>query len=84
MNDIIIYSTTYCPFCSQAKRLLTQKGLKFTEINIEADEQKQNEMINKSGGRRTVPQIFINGQHIGGYDELYALERQGQLDKLLN
>lgn len=84
MAEVIIYSSDHCPFCLNAKQLLARKGVPYTEINVENDEQKRSEMISKSGGLRTVPQIFINGQHIGGYLDLYALEQQGLLDKLLN
>ncbi|KTC89406.1 glutaredoxin 3 [Fluoribacter dumoffii] len=82
MAEIIIYSTTYCPYCIRAKELLQQKNVSFTEIRIDVQPELRAEMIAKSG-RRTVPQIFINGQHIGGCDDLYALEDQGRLDQLL-
>lgn len=82
--EILIYRTGWCPFCQQAKRLLVErKGMQVTEIDIEQDPLKKEEMLTRSGGRRTVPQIFINGQHIGGCDDLEALERAGNLDKLL-
>lgn len=82
MAEVIIYSTGYCPYCFQAKALLQQKNTPFTEIRIDLQPELRDEMISKSG-RRTVPQIFINGQHIGGCDDLYALEDQGKLDQLL-
>ena len=82
MAEIIIYTTTYCPYCTRAKALLDKKRVKYTEINVIDDEEKRKEMIEKSG-RTTVPQIFINGKHIGGYDDLYALEEKGELDALL-
>ena len=82
MPEIIIYTTTYCPFCTRAKALLEKKGVKYTEINVTDDEEKRKEMIEKSG-RTSVPQIFINGKHVGGYDDLYALEEKGELDTLL-
>ena len=82
MPEIIIYTTTYCPFCTRAKALLEKKGVKYTEINVTDDEEKRKEMIEKSG-RTIVPQIFINGKHVGGYDDLYALEEKGELDTLL-
>lgn len=82
MANIIIYSTEYCPYCTQAKQLLTQKGAKYTEIRVDSDPAKKDEMIARSG-RRTVPQIFINDQHIGGFDDLAKLASSGQLDKLL-
>ncbi len=85
--QIIIYSREVCPYCTKAKSLLERKlkplGLSFTEIKISDDDTK-NEMIKKSGGRMTVPQIFINDIHIGGCDDLYALDKEGGLDTLLN
>jgi glutaredoxin 3 len=83
MAKIIIYSKDYCPYCSRAKQLLQQKKQTFTEIRIDLHPELRDEMINQSNGRTTVPQIFINGQHIGGCDDLYALEDQGTLDELL-
>jgi glutaredoxin 3 len=80
--EIIIYSASYCSYCVRAKELLKRKGLTYTEIMIDNDEEKRHEMITKTD-RQTVPQIFINHQHIGGCDDLYALERSGQLDILL-
>lgn len=82
MTEIIIYSTAYCPYCVRAKHLLDKKGLAYKEIRVDEDAQQREEMITKSG-RRTVPQIFINGQHIGGCDDIYSLDQQGHLDKLL-
>ena len=83
MASIIIYSKDYCPYCTSAKELLLQKKQNFTELDIGARPELRNEMISKSRGRTTVPQIFINGQHIGGCDDLYALEDQGKLNELL-
>lgn len=80
--SVIVYSTATCPYCVHAKELLTRKGIEFTEIRIDLDPSKRDEMISKSN-RYTVPQIFINDQSIGGYDDLYALNTSGQLDKLL-
>lgn len=82
MAEIIIYTTGYCPYCVRAKDLLNRKKAPFTEISIDSQPELREEMINKSG-RHTVPQIFINGQHIGGCDDLHALEAQGTLDPLL-
>lgn len=82
MAEIIIYTTGYCPYCVRAKELLKRKGQSFTEINAEDDAVRE-EMVAKSGGRRTVPQIFINGRHIGGCDDLYALDKAGTLAPLL-
>ena len=80
--DIIIYSGTHCPYCVRAKELLKRKGVSFTEILVDEDDKQREEMIAKTN-RHTIPQIFINGQHIGGYDDLYALERSGKLTELL-
>ena len=82
MQKVIIYSKEVCPYCVKAKMLLTRKKVDFSEIKITSDELKQ-EMIAKSGGRMTVPQIFIGNFHVGGCDDLYALEAAGKLDKLL-
>lgn len=83
MADVAIYTKSYCPYCRSAKELLKSKGQTFTEIDVEHDEAKRQEMIKKSGGRMTVPQIFINGKHIGGCDDLHALDAAGKLDPLL-
>ncbi len=82
MSDIIIYSKEICPYCVKAKALLNRKGVKFSEIKI-TDEATKEEMLKKSGGRMSVPQIFINDRHIGGCDDLYALDAAGKLDELL-
>ncbi|HRD69834.1 MAG TPA: glutaredoxin 3 [Legionella sp.] len=83
MAEIIMYTTGYCPYCSRARDLFNKKGTAFTDIRIDLQPELRDEMIAKSG-RRTVPQIFINGQAIGGCDDLYALEAQGKLNQLLN
>ena len=83
MNTIEIYTTPFCGFCHAAKRLLTQKGANFTEINVAMHPAKRKEMMQRAKGRHTVPQIFIGSDHIGGCDELYALERTGKLDSRL-
>lgn len=82
MSEIIVYSKEVCPYCVKAKNLLNRKGAKFTEIKI-TDDQTKEEMIKKSGGRMTVPQIFIGDFHVGGCDDLYALDAAGKLDELL-
>ena len=82
MSKIIIYSKDVCPYCVRAKALLEKKNASFTEIKITA-EVIRDEMIKKSGGRLTVPQIFIDEKHIGGYDDLRALDVAGKLDELL-
>ena len=83
MKPIEIYTTPICPFCIMAKQLLKQKGLSFTEINVMGDSAKKAEMIQRANGGRTVPQIFIGETHVGGCDELHALERAGKLDPLV-
>ena len=83
MPQITVYSGPNCPFCDRAKMLLKQKGAAFEEFNVRADEARLAEMMQKSGGKRTIPQIFIGGQHIGGCDDLYALNSAGKLDALL-
>lgn len=82
MANIDIYTKATCPFCHRAKALLQSKGAQFNEIAIDNDPKKREEMIERSG-RTTVPQIFINGQHIGGCDDLHALDAKGGLDPLL-
>lgn len=82
MSEIIIYSKEVCPYCARAKSLLQRKGVSFTEIKI-TDDATREEMVKKSGGRMTVPQIFIGEKHIGGCDDLYALDAAGKLDELL-
>ena len=82
MKQILVYSKEICPYCVRAKSLLQRKGAAFTEIKI-TDEETKNEMMKKSGGRMTVPQIFIGDFHVGGCDDLYALEAAGKLDGLL-
>ena len=84
MTTITVYSGPNCPYCDRAKKLLEKKGLAFTDYNVREDAARFDEMLEKSGGRKTIPQIFINGQHVGGCDDLHALDRSGALDKLLN
>ncbi len=83
MPDIEIYSTRVCPYCVRAKKLFERKGVAYREIDVSDDEALRDGMIARAGGKRTVPQIFINDQHIGGCDELYALDSKGGLDPLL-
>ena len=83
MTRIILYTTPYCGYCRAAKHLLTKKGVTFTEIDVSEDRGLRQEMIDRAVGRRTVPQIFIDGTHVGGYDELAELEREAKLDALL-
>jgi glutaredoxin 3 len=83
MVEIAIYTARYCPYCHAAKRLLTRKGVEFTEIDVSSDPKGRSEMVARANGRMTVPQIFIGSTHVGGYDDLSALERAGELDPLL-
>jgi len=83
MPLIEIYTTRYCPYCHAAKALLKGKGVEYTEIDLGYDGERRDEMIERANGRMTVPQIFIGSAHVGGYDELHALERAGKLDPLL-
>ena len=84
MSDIIIYTTPVCPYCVRAKELLKRKGYTdFQEIDVSVNSTVRDEMMKKTGGKRSVPQIFINGTYVGGSDDLYALEAAGKLDPLL-
>ena len=80
---IVLYATKYCGYCSAAKRLLSKKGLDYEEIDVGFDSAKRAEMTQRAGGMRTVPQIFVHDRHVGGYTELAALERDGQLEAWL-
>jgi glutaredoxin 3 len=82
MPEILIYTTNICPYCVMAKRLFDKKGVSYTEINVEARSGLREEMMRKTN-RRTVPQIYIGDLHVGGFDDLYALEQQKKLDALL-
>ncbi len=84
MSDIIIYTTKLCPYCVAAKRLLAKKGARFEEVDVTFDPDGRARMTARANGSRTVPQIFFGDHHVGGCDELYALEYQGQLDGLLS
>ena len=81
--NVEIYTWRTCPFCIRAKMLLWWKGVSFNEYKIDGDEAARNQMAERANGKRTVPQIFINNQHIGGCDDIYALDKQAQLDSLL-
>jgi|TARA_Y100001970_G_scaffold51536_1_gene65195 glutaredoxin 3 len=83
VSKVEIYTKGYCPYCHRAKALLQQKGVEYTEFAVDAEPALRDEMIQRANGGYTVPQIFINGQHIGGCDDMYALERQQKLDPLL-
>jgi glutaredoxin 3 len=78
-----IYSTLFCPYCARAKALLGKKGVQFENIDVIEEPSRREEMIQRAGGRTSVPQIFIDGKHVGGSDDLYALDRAGKLDGLL-
>ena len=82
MKRVLVYSTRICPFCVMAKRLLRAKGVDYEEVLVDQDDSRRAEMMQRSG-RRTVPQIFIGDRHVGGFDDLSALEHQGRLDLLL-
>ena len=84
MKPVTIYTTPICPYCVSAKSLLGKKGVSYDEVDVMMDMKAREEMLAKSGGARTVPQIFIGETHVGGCDELYALERDGKLDPLLS
>jgi glutaredoxin 3 len=83
MARVEIYSTMFCPYCARAKSLLEKKGVDYIDIDVIENTAKRDEMVERAGGRQTVPQIFIDGEHIGGSDDLYALERAGKLDAKL-
>ncbi len=83
MARVEIYSKFLCPYCARAKRLLGEKGVQYEEYEITGDQAKRAEMLGRADGRTTVPQIFIDGRHIGGSDDLAELERSGRLDPLL-
>ncbi len=83
MAIIEVYSGDFCPYCMKAKSLLKKKGLEFSEYNIKRDMKRQAEMAERAPGTRTIPQIFINNRHVGGCDDLFALEKRGELDTWL-
>lgn len=82
MPDVVIYSTRFCPYCVRARMLLDNKGISYTDIRVDNEPELRSEMIRRSG-RTSVPQIFIGDFHVGGCDDMYALEREGRLDSLL-
>ena len=83
MPPVVIYTKPLCPYCSRAMSLLSKKGVKYEEIEAAWDPDKKKEMLSKSNGKSTYPQIFIGATHVGGSDELAALDQRGELDKLL-
>jgi glutaredoxin 3 len=83
MPPIVVYTTPYCPYCVSAKALLRRKGVEFTEIDVDGAPDRRAEMVERANGLTTVPQIFIGADHVGGCDELHALDGAGKLDPLL-
>jgi glutaredoxin 3 len=83
MPPVTIYTTAFCGYCHSAKRLLARKGVEFQEIDVGGDWVRREEMVERAGGRQTVPQIFIGERHVGGCDDLHALDAKGELDTLL-
>lgn len=83
MAQVTLYTTGWCPYCSAAKSLLKKKGIAFEEIDVEGKPDLRKAMTERAGGRTSVPQIFIGGRHVGGSDDLHALDARGELDKLL-
>ena len=81
--EVKVYSTTFCPYCVRAKQLLERKGVAYTEVNLDKEEPEVRLELMKKTNQRTVPQIFINDQFIGGFDQLYALEKEGKLNDML-
>ena len=82
-KNVEIYCSQFCGYCHRAKMLLENKGIEYNEISVDNDSEKRQEMLSRSGGASSVPQIFIGDEHIGGCDDLYALETQGELDEKL-
>jgi len=81
MATIELYSGNHCPYCLRAKSLLKQRDLAFVEYDVQAEPEKRDEMLRRTNGARTIPQIFINDRHVGGFDDLHALDRKGELEK---
>lgn len=84
MKSVVLYTTDYCPYCRRAEQFLETKGIPFEQIDVSGDDALREKLVAMSGGRRTVPQIFIGGEPIGGYTDLIALDRQGKLTALLD
>jgi glutaredoxin 3 len=83
MAQVELYTTMWCPFCARARALLERKGVAYTNVDLDEEPNRRAEMVKRAGGRRTVPQIFIDGEHIGGCDDMTALDRAGKLDAKL-
>jgi glutaredoxin 3 len=84
MKDVVIYTTNYCPYCRQAERFLTEQNVPFQNVDVTGNDDLRLKLVDMSGGRKTVPQIFIGGQPIGGYSDMMALHQQGALMPMLN
>ncbi|MEP6882652.1 MAG: glutaredoxin 3 [Dokdonella sp.] len=82
MVSVEMYTTAICPYCVAAKNLLKQKGFDYSEIRVDSDPERREEMLKRTGGRRSVPQIFVNGTHVGGFDDLVAADRSGKLAEI--
>lgn len=83
MTNVVMYCTATCPYCIRAQRLLEDKGVAFEQVRVDLEPDRRAEMVQRAGGRTSVPQIFIEDMHVGGCDEIYALDRAGKLDALL-
>lgn len=83
MKDVVVYTTNYCGYCRRAKALLEKKGAAFREVDVTGDDAMRAKLVELSGGMQTVPQIFIGGEHVGGYSDLAELEQEGKLDGML-
>ncbi|HEX3885339.1 MAG TPA: glutaredoxin 3 [Stellaceae bacterium] len=83
MAQVELYTTMWCPFCARARALLERKGVAYTNVDLDEEPNRRDEMVKRAGGRRTVPQIFIDGEHVGGCDDIVALDRAGKLDSKL-
>ena len=81
--EVLMYSTAWCPYCERARALLQRKSVEYREVKVDDEPDQREVMLKRSNGRRTVPQIFIGETHVGGFDDLYALDRSGELDRLL-
>ena len=83
MADVVIYRTEFCPYCDMAERLFDDIGVEYEEIDVTHDAEAREKMVERAGGKRTVPQIFIDGKSVGGYDDVHAMRQSGELDELL-
>ena len=83
MADVFVYTTDYCPYCTKAKNLLKNKGIAYQEVDVTNDQEERIKLMERSGGRKTVPQIFIGEKHVGGFDDLNALNQSGELDQMI-